>query len=186
MDSGHPASSHLQLPGGGRTCLAPTHSFTLYTHNTTCEQANLILDPDPNRQDLMDPNRLWNPSNPLIQESKCRWKCAFLTMGLHKQGPPVSAAKGALARASKVPFPTSDTSYLPCHESKTHSPELSLQLGLQSPSLAWPHSLCVPEEEQGQDRSSYHPQQMPCNTLTCHHLPLPGLLTAGLSNGPDI
>lgn len=37
-----------------------------------------------------------------------------------------------------------------------------------------------------EDRSSYHPQQMPRNTLTCHHLLLPGLLTAGLSNGPDI
>lgn len=125
----------------------------------------------------MDPNRLWDSSNPLIEECKCRWKCAPLTMGLHKQVPPVSAVKGALARASKVPFSTSDVSYQPCSKSRLHSPELFQEsvppAGVCRAPL-WPgHALCVPPRSRGRHTSSYHAQQMPCNTLTCHHLATP-------------
>lgn len=73
-----------------------------------------------------DPNRLWDSSNPLFQECKCRWKCASLTMALHKQAPPVSAARRDLSTPQMSPA----------------SPGASL--GSAEPSLAWPHSLVSP------------------------------------------
>lgn len=72
-----------------------TGSCVLYTHNITGEQGNLKMNPGP--------NRLWDSSNPLIQECKCRWKCASLTTALHKQAPPVSAAKRDQPRSLSSP-----------------------------------------------------------------------------------
>lgn len=164
MNSGPPASAQLHLPGGGRPCLTPTQSSTLYTRNTTCEQENLIMDPDP--------KRLWDSSNLLIQDRHGRWKCAFLTMGLHKQAPPASAAKGAPAGASKaISTPQTPPTSLAMSQGPTVLSSPS-SWGLQSPSLAWPHSPCVPEE-QGQTHEQLSCSALPCNTLACHHLTPP-------------
>ena len=144
-----------------------TNSQVYPTH--ICVQERCIMDPDPNRR--------WDSSSPLIQECKCRWKCVPLMMGLHRQGLPLSAVKGTLARTLPARSlsppqispsnPAAGPSARPRSTALSSFWDWSLQLESAETLFGMANAPCLPPTEQEQA----HKQLCSANALQHPDLP---------------
>jgi len=142
-----------------------------------------------------NPNRPRDASSPLIQECKCRWKCVSIMIGLHGQAPPLSAVKRTLA--TTLPARSLSPPQIP-PSNPAAGPSASPRSAALSSLWDWPLQLvsaetlfgtakapCLLARSRSRHTSSYHAQQMPCNTLTCLQLTTPCISHCGCYPKPQ-
>lgn len=118
-----------------------------------------------------------------------------LMMGLHRQAPPLSAVKGTPAmtfpeRSLSSPQtppgnPAAGLSARPRCTALRSFWDRSLQPGSAGTLFGMANAPCLRPRSRSRHTSSYHAQQMPCNTLTCLQLTTPWISHCGRSPKPQ-